>query len=292
MKPLSLTDYLCYNPAMENKMLGNKKFSTALRVAKSVVASLGITYIIASVAMTSGCVANSLMFYPPKASYSWDTPGVVRIEMPGGGVTAAVWLENPDSEKILVLFHGNAEDIGQSMSTYQAFYSEGLSVLAVEYPGYGLSEGSPSEKNLYAAADAAFAFLTADKNVAQSNMVIMGKSVGSGPACYLAEKQSGAGGLILQSGFTSAFRTVTRVRILPTDPFPNISRIGNIKCKKLFLHGTKDQVVPYNHAVKLHGKAREPKSLVPVPGAGHNNLTRMMGFEQYVETISSFVLDK
>lgn len=92
--------------------------------------------------------------------------------MQGGGVTAAVWLENPDSEKIPALFHVNAEDIGQSMSTCQAFYTEGLSVLAVEYPGYGLSVGSPSEKNVYAAADAAFAFLTENKNVAPSNLVI------------------------------------------------------------------------------------------------------------------------
>ncbi len=277
---------------MQIKTLRRKGFSTILRVAKSVVISLGIAYIIVCVAMTSGCVYNSLMFYPPNASYSWDTPGVVRIEMPNGGVTAAVWLENPDSEKILVLFHGNAEDVGQSMSTYQAFYSKGLSVLAVEYPGYGLSVGSPSEKNVYAAADAAFAFLTENKNVAPSNLVIMGKSVGSGPACYLAEKQSGVGGLILQSGFTSAFRTVTRVRILPTDPFPNISRIGDIKCKKLFLHGTKDTVVPYSHAIKLHENAGEPKVLVPVLGAGHNDLPQRMGFEQYVETISSFVLDE
>lgn len=277
---------------MQNKTFLSKKFSAILRSAKKLVLYIGGAYVIACVAMTPGCVANSLMFYPPKASYSWDTHGITRIAMPDGGETAAVWLENPGSSKILVFFHGNAEDIGQSMGLFQALYSKGISVLAVEYPGYGPSEGNPSEKNVYAAADAAFTFLTEDKNVAPSNIVIMGRSVGSGPACYLAEKQSEAGGLILQSGFTSAFRTVTRIRILPTDPFPNISRIGNIKCRKLFIHGAQDEVIPYNHAEKLFEKANEPKTLVTVPDAGHNDLTRVMGFEQYVEVISNFVKDE
>ena len=245
-------------------------------------------YALVCVLLSSGCVANRLMFHPPAATYGWKSPGVVKLDTPTGPV-AALWLENTASDKVLVYFHGNAEDLGHGYPVYVAFRDAGMSVLCIEYPGYGPSAGAPSEKGAYASADAAHAFLTQTRGIAETNLVVMGLSIGGGPACYFAEKHPAVDGLVLQSAFTSAFRTVTRIRILPVDPFPNIARIGRIPCRKLFLHGTADTIVPHSHAVALAEKAGEPKTLVDVPGAGHNDLVAVMGFERYVALVAQFV---
>ena len=252
--------------------------------------SLGVLalYALACVLLSTGCVANRLMFHPPAATYRWQTPGIVKLDTPAGPI-AALWLENPESNKVLLYFHGNAEDVGHGFPVYAAFRDAGMSVLCVDYPGYGPSAGAPSEKGVYASADAAHAYLTQTRGVAETNLVVMGLSIGGGPACYFAEKHPEVDGLILQSAFTSAFRTVTRVRILPVDPFPNIARIARIPCRKLFLHGTADTIVPHSHAVALHDKAGEPKTLVDVPGAGHNDLVAVMGFDRYVALVAAFV---
>lgn len=251
------------------------------------LAEIAAVYAAACIAMSTGCIANRLMFYPPEPSYSWESPGIIRLEA-NDRVFAALWLENPDAEKTMVCFHGNAEDVGNGIHEYRAFKDAGLSVLCVEYPGYGASPGNPNEKGVYASADAAYEFLTVEKNVAGTNIVIMGKSIGSGPACYLAEKHPDVGGLIIQSGFTSAFRAVTQIRILPSDPFPNLARIEGVKCRKLFLHGTADRTVPYSHAKKMFAKARGDKQLIPVEGAGHNDLVQCMGMGEYLSVISAF----
>lgn len=251
------------------------------------LAEIAAVYATICVALSTGCIANRLMFYPPEPSYSWNSPGIIRLKAKDQ-VFSALWLNNPGARITMVCFHGNAEDVGNAIHEYKAFNASGLSVLCVEYPGYGPSAGSPSEKGVYASADAAYEFLTVEKHVADTNIVIMGKSIGSGPACYLAEKHPDVGGLILQSGFTSAFRAVTQRRILPTDPFPNLSRIEGVKCRKLFLHGTVDSTVPYSHAKKMFAKADGDKQLIPVEGAGHNDLVQCMGMREYLSVISAF----
>jgi len=84
--------------------------------------------------------------------------------------------------------------------------------------------------------------LTEHYGVSRENIFIYGQSVGSGPACWLAEKYPTAG-LVLVSLITSAFRTVTRVPIFPGDQYPNIKRIQQITTPVLIIHGDQDQVV-------------------------------------------------
>ncbi len=258
------------------------------RMATRVLVGVLALYALACVLLSTGCVANSLMFHPPAATYGWKSRDVVKLDTPAGPV-AALWLESTASDKVLVYFHGNAEDLGHGSPVYAAFHDAGMSVLCVEYPGYGPSAGLPSEKGAYASADAAYAYLTQTRGIAETNLVVMGLSIGGGSACYFAEKHPAVDGLILQSAFTSAFRTVTRVRILPRDPFPNIARISRIPCRKLILHGTADSIVPHAHAVALAERASGPTRRVDVPGAGHNDLVSVMGFDRYVALVAQFV---
>ena len=112
-------------------------------------------------------------------------------------------------------------------------------------------------------------------------------TVSSGPAVELAATKP-VGGLILEAPFLSAPRVVTKVRILPVDPFPNLKRIGEVKCPVLFFHGTDDRVIPYEQGRALFGLAREPKRFVSIDGGDHNNFPAVMGVDEYLREIRNF----
>lgn len=98
------------------------------------------------------------------------------------------------------------------------------------------------------------------------------------------------GGLILESTFVTAFRVLTRIPLLPFDRFDNLSRIAQINCPLLILHGTQDRLIPFWHAEALYQAARDPKRLVPIEGADHNNLLQVAG-ERYLPILHQFVAE-
>ncbi|MCL2104649.1 MAG: alpha/beta hydrolase [Kiritimatiellaeota bacterium] len=229
---------------------------------------------------------NDAMFHPFEPDYSWEMPNIVNIGDAEAPISA-IWLPNAETNKVFLYSYGNAENIGDLASVFEAFAKAGLSVLAYDYPGYGLSAGKPTEKGAYASAEAAYRFLTERCGITPSAIIVLGRSLGSGAACYLAEKFP-VGGLVIESGFTSAPRVVTRIRILPFDPFPNIRRIGNIPCPKLFIHGTEDDTIAFSHGKAMFAAAREPKEHLWVDGAGHDDLTVVLGNEKYVAVLNAF----
>lgn len=98
-----------------------------------------------------------------------------------------------------------------------------------------------------------FLYLTSDLGIPPENIILFGRSIGSGPSCYLAEKYQNIGGLILHAGLMSALRVIfSNLRwTLPFDKFPNIDRIPNIKCPTFIIHGLRDEIVHVNHARRL-----------------------------------------
>ena len=159
-------------------------------------------------------------------------------------------------------------------------------MFAYDYEGYGTSEGSPSEKNAYKDADAAYEYLVGQLKVSPDKIIIHGRSVGGGLATYLASREKVAG-LILESSFVTAFRTLTQIPLLPFDKFRNIDRIKNIKCPVLVIHGKADKIIPFWHGEKLFEAANEPKLKFWVDDAGHNDLVMMAG-NSYWDTIKHF----
>jgi|GEM_PF-77266 len=251
--------------------------------AKRIVINLAIIYVGAT--LVGGYMINSMMFHPHAPTYSWDDPHVVNIGTAADPI-AAMWLPNAETNKVFLYSHGNAEDIGDLAGVLQGFQRAGFSVLCYDYPGYGLSAGKPTEKSVYASAETAYCFLTERRKIAPSDIIVLGRSIGSGPACYLAEKFP-VGGLVVEAGFTSAPRVLTRIRILPFDPFPNIRRIPNIDCPVLFIHGTADDVVPFSHGKALFEAAYKPKEHLWVEGAGHDDLMLVLG-DDYFKALDRF----
>ena len=231
--------------------------------------------------------ADRILFPAPK------NPGYVQDEdvffletEKGSKIACKHW--NADNPKGLTLLysHGNGEDIGRIEEFLKTWISEGWSVITYDYPGYGHSPGKPSEFGCYQAIDAVFEHLTEQKGINPHKIVLWGRSLGTGPSCYLAEKKK-VGGIILETPFMTAFRTVTETPFLPWDRFRNLERAPSIHCPSLVIHGKKDEVVPFRHGKRVYNALPEPKSFIEFETAGHNDLPETGG-EKYRSSINEF----
>ncbi len=223
-----------------------------------------------TVALFACSVGDRLLFAPPPVGYALSEEEVVQFgnddEYAGLYLSAQV-----EAAPTLLWAHGNAEDAGMIRPVIWGLQERGFNVFAYDYPGYGLSKGKPNEKGTYQAAEKAFRFLVEEKGKNPKEVFLVGQSVGSGPSTYLAERGE-AGGLILISPFKSAFRVVTKVKVLPWDRFDNFKRMKNVEIPLLVLHGDADEVVPFSHGEALFERHQGEKELVRLEGVGHNDL--------------------
>ncbi len=230
---------------------------------------------------------NLLMFHPVKGGYGEKTPGFVDIGTNGVRIAAMV-LGPTHGKKAIIRCHGNAEDIVGTLWKLYELADEGYTVATVDYPGYGLSDGSPDESGCYRNVHRLYDWLVEKRGYTPKDIIVNGFSIGTGPATELAATRP-CGGLILEAPFLSAPRVVTRWRILPLDPFPNLKRIGNVKCPVLIIHGTDDQIIPYTHGQALFKLANEPKRFVSVEEGDHNSLPDDMGGDRYLKLVKDFI---
>jgi pimeloyl-ACP methyl ester carboxylesterase len=188
------------------------------------------------------------------------------------------------SKTTLVYFHGNGDQIAWGGAFLGAAFSKlGLGFVAVEYPGYGLAGGNPSEAAVLAASEAVLRYLVSQGGM--DNLVLVGQSIGCSPALTLAARGFGQK-LILLSPFYSlqdmvfvAFPFLTpALRAFPfllRDKLDNAASIRqtSFTTPTLLVHGTADEVVPFAQGESLC--ASFPKgtcTLLPISGAGHNDL--------------------
>jgi len=139
--------------------------------------------------------------------------------------------------------------------------------------------GDPSEDYCFADISAAYSYLTSVLQIPPSSIILYGRSLGSGPSCFLAartaEEGNAVGGLILHAPFLSVYRIVLESGCtLPGDRFPNVDFAPSIRSPVLLIHGTKDSIVPFNHSERLFETVIEPYRADPVfiKGMGHNNV--------------------
>lgn len=198
--------------------------------------------------------------------------------------------------KYTVLFsHGNAEDLGMIYDWFKEMSQEiDVNIMAYDYAGYGISLGETSEEAIYADIEAAFAYLTTVKDIPPSSIILYGRSLGTGPTCYLAAKQSKlrqpVRGIVLQSPLLSAYRVAFHFRFsMPGDMFCNIDVIDKVECPVMIIHGTRDEVVPFWHGQELFLNIQTKYRARPfwVEGAGHNNIEVLLRvnrtFFEYLE---------
>jgi fermentation-respiration switch protein FrsA (DUF1100 family) len=257
----------------------------AKRILRTVLLLVCAVYI--GLALFAVFLSDSMIFLPHRSSYN-DTPEIVKITTAGGKKISAVYLPNPNARYTLLVSHGNAEDLGDDRNWLEDLRRAGFSVLAYDYEGYGTSEGKPSEKAVYEDESAAYDYLAMDLKTVPDRIIIFGRSVGSGPATYIAARRPAAG-LILQSPFVSAFRVLTRIPLLPFDKFPNDKNIRHVHCPVLIMHSRGDTVIGAWHGQKLFDLARDPKQIFWAQNADHNEMEQAAGYFDALRNFSAFL---
>ena len=181
------------------------------------------------------------------------------------------------SNKLIIFFHGNAEDIGISYEMLDHMRTAlKINVLAVEYPGYGVyfDPKGPSEEQIYADAELAYRFVIKKTHLRQKDIIILGRSLGSGPATYLASKFQ-PGGLILMSPLTSIKHIATSkvgfFSFLIANQFDNLSRMPKVQCPTFIVHGQKDALIPIEQAQQLNDACSGPSFMLSPPQMTHND---------------------
>jgi fermentation-respiration switch protein FrsA (DUF1100 family) len=169
-------------------------------------------------------------------------------------------------------------------------------VFLFDYRGYGRSTGKPSETGLYSDARAALDHLLTDRNVQPQRLVFLGRSLGSAVAVQLATEFTPAG-LILECPLLSTrdmskvvFRYVRIPPALIRQKFDNLSKIHDIRCPIMILHGDRDGTVPFEHGRRLFQAAPSPKRFHRIPGADHCRFHEDGG-ETYISAWIDFLGD-
>lgn len=194
----------------------------------------------------------------------------------GDGTSIHAWyLTHAGATRSLLYLHGNAGSLEHRREILPQLCELGLNVLALDYRGYGQSEGVPSEAGLYADVIAAYEWLLLRGEAHE--IVVYGESLGGGPACELAATRPVAG-LILQSTFTNLPELATLAfpwlpaRWLLRNRFDNLAKIAKVAAPKLLVHGREDRVVPLEMGERLFAAAFAPKQRLWLDHAEHDDV--------------------
>jgi pimeloyl-ACP methyl ester carboxylesterase len=230
-----------------------------------------------------GCTAaeNRLLYHPVRSdprNYRPPPPPLqdVYLNLADGTKIHARWCPHPGARGALLFCHGNAGNLeGWGRAARELWEALGESVLIFDYPGYGYSDGSPSEAGCYAAADAAYRWLTENQGIPAGRVILYGESLGGGVAVELASRRPHRA-LVLVRTFTSV-PDVARAQVssvappLMTNRFDSLARIGLCRRPIFLAAADRDRVVPFAQGERLHAACADRAEFYRLRGLGHND---------------------
>jgi len=209
------------------------------------------------------------------------------------GIRLDAWyVPVPDPRGTVLFFHGNAGNISHRLDSLRVFNQLDLSTLIFDYRGYGRSDGEVSEQGIYRDGEAVWRHLTGERGIPAAEIVVFGRSLGAAVAAYVASRHR-PGALIIESGFVSV--PDMAAEIYPWFPVRRLARIGfptgdflrTVTCPVLVVHSRDDEIIPFDHGLRLFEIAREPKQLLELRG-GHNDGFLVSG-RRYLDRLDTFV---
>jgi uncharacterized protein len=213
------------------------------------------------------------------------------IAAPGSVQTAGL---NAGAKFTFLAFHGNASNIANRTAAYEFLRGMPANVLAMEYRGYGRSEGKPSEAGLYLDADAAWQYLVDTRHVDWHSIISFGQSLGTAVATELALTHR-VGGLVLEAPFPSAghvarktFWFLPGLSLLVYGQFDTRSRLQQVTAPVFIVHCTEDPVVPFEFGQEVYVAARPPKQFLQINGQCHEEAS-LIAPEKYRSALLAFL---
>jgi len=238
----------------------------------------------------------SLLYFPPQ-----DRPHLASAAVPGlqevttvteDGLELMHWYRPPAAENgpVVVVFHGNAGQIGYLVPKYRPLLAAGFGLFLAEYRGYAGNPGEPTEEGLTADGASVMAYLAA-KQVSLDRIILYGESLGAGVAIKLAAGRPLAG-LVLEAppgsiaDIAQAHYWYVPAKWLMKDKWNVVGLMARVSAPLLLMHGEADRVVPVRFGRRVYQAANGEKEALFVPKAGHNNL---FNFPQAPARVIDFV---
>ncbi len=262
-------------------------------------------------ASAGGCTLDNFLYHPVRVDgYDFDGvdpnidgdltdphPSIVGPDLRIEGFADAegdaihyVYARRPGATATILYSHGNSLHIGRYWDRVERMWSMGYNVLIYDYPGYGLSEGEPSERSVFASARAALRALLDMPGVDPGRIYFVGYSLGGAPTYELATDTETTGvvprGILTESAFCNVETLLQDATFLDVpaefvanNRLDNCAKIGRVPAgiPVVILHGDADAFVRPLHAERLYDRAREPVFLVWAEGADHTDVPLVLG---------------
>lgn len=221
-----------------------------------------------------------LLYFPTPEN---EHVNALALWMQNGQQRLKVWQFN-EGEKAIIYFGGNAESVEYNIPDFTRALN-GYTVYLVNYRGYGGSSGFPSEQGLFEDA----LFIYDEIKMKHSSITLIGRSLGSGVACFLASERQ-VDKLVLMTPYDSiknlaqSHYPIFPVKWLLKDSFDSVSRAGSITNPVLMLMAENDNVIPLKHSQNL--MQAFPSVLVEshiIKGTGHNDITNSAETFEYLK---------
>ena len=251
----------------------------------------------------------SKTFFPPApSSYDRSRENLFFVSTKKSRKTACMMYRVNKKKTIVVYSHGNATDIGRMDDFLSGLAREiDVNIISYDYEGYGLTGGKPSEAGCISSINAVYSYLII-KGYAPEDIIFYGTSIGTGPTVNLAARISEGftknnrqiKGLLLQSPYTSIIGVVSPSIETTLDMCESVIETPNIfkiydKIKKviapiIIIHGKKDGLIPYDHAVSLC-QANKYARLCTLPDGTHDNI-ESVHYASIKSSLSSLIVGK
>lgn len=247
-----------------------------------------------ALALFAGCTFDGVLVFQPRRVDRYTLPGnrvppalldEVELEAEDGVRLHAFLARHEDAaaRPTVLYLHGQATCLDGAWDEVMRLWELGWNVLALDYRGYGLSGGEPTEAGLYLDALAGLEALSVRGDIDPARIVIWGYSMGSGIAAYAAAAAPREA-LVLEAPYTSMADLVSGVTPLDlpsswlaSSTIDTLSRVPDLECATVVAHGTEDERIPYWMGREVFAAAADPKRLVTVEGAGHADVALRAG---------------
>ena len=243
---------------------------------------------------------NSLLFYPTKEFFSSPAQeGIIYEEvfletLDGQELYGYFLPARSQTSKTVIYLHGNAENVSIWYTACTEIQKQVLAnFLIVDYRGYGKSTGKPTIEGVILDAQAMYKFLI-DRGYNADDISLYGRSIGGAIAIELATREK-VRSVVVQSSFTSLKEIAKELYpfvpevLVKNNYWNSVEQIKKINIPVLISHGDKDEIIPVSHSHKLYESANDPKKLIILRGATHNEISNYLN-EEYFEVLTELFI--
>lgn len=245
---------------------------------KSILKGIVLLMLLAVLCMQCSCLVDRLALYPTRDNVQINLSGAkeIVVHTKDQKEIGCLYLDCPGSSQIALYFHGNAENIYQSLPILERINQCGINVLGVDFRGYGKSTGRASERGIYLDGLAALDYVKNTLDYSDRNIIVIGTSIGTVVACKITENTNIPKLLLIcpiSNGFdygkAHGFGFFSR---LAKNKYDNLKKLKGIQAEMMIFAAEQDVILPVWMSEKIAKQYKGKVELKIIKNAGHNTI--------------------